>query len=240
MSAAGPSCRRPFSPLGRWLRVPPAQTQATLREAFTRWGKPRTIRVDNGGPWGSSGNDLPTDLALWLIGLGIEVHWNDPRSPQQNGMVERSQGTGKRWAEPGQCATAEELQQRLHEFDDIQREEYPSIEGRSRAEAFPGLKHSGRRYRAKQEEREWDHRRVLEHLAGYVLSRKVDKNGDAWMYHRPHYVGVIHRGKRVLVMVDPHTCEWLFVDDEGSQLRSQPAEELQAGRIRSLAVGKRP
>ena len=81
---------------------------------------------------------------------------------------------------------------------------------------------------------------MLEHLAGYVLSRKVDKNGDAWMYHRPHYVGVIHRGKRVLVMVDPHACEWLFVDDEGSQLRSQPAEELQAGRIRSLAVGKRP
>ena len=39
-------------------------------------------------------------LALWLIGLGIEVIWNPPRCPQANGVVERSQGTGKRWAEP--------------------------------------------------------------------------------------------------------------------------------------------
>lgn len=240
MSAVGPSCRRSFSPHGRWLQVPPAQTQATLRQAFTRWGKPRTIRVDNGGPWGASGGDLPPDLALWLIGLGIDMHWNDPRSPQQNGSVERSQGTGKRWAEPGQCATAEELQERLHEFDGIQRDEYPSIAGQSRAEAFPGLRHSGRPYRVKQEACEWDQRRVLQHLSGYVLSRKVNKNGDVWLYHRSHYVGTIHRGKRVFVMVDPHSGEWLFVDDHGAQLRSRPAEELAAERIRSLSVGNRP
>src|SRR5271157_1101411 len=30
---------------------------------------PARIRVDNGTPWGSAG-DLPTDLALWLFGLG--------------------------------------------------------------------------------------------------------------------------------------------------------------------------
>src|SRR5205085_9474969 len=160
MSAAGPSWRRPFSPLGRWLKVPPTQVQDRLRQIFVRWGMPASVRVDNGGPWGSAG-DLPPDLALWLLGLGLDVHWNDPHAPQQNGVVERSQGTGKRWAEPEQCATAAELQQRLQEMDVIQREAYPSIAGQSRAAAFPGLAHSGRRYSAARERRHWDQRRVL-------------------------------------------------------------------------------
>jgi transposase InsO family protein len=215
-----------------------ADVRQQLRRAFARWGRPATIRVDNGGPWGSAG-DWPPDLALWLIGLGITVHWNDPYRPQQNGIVERSQGTGRRWAEPGQCATVAELQRRLHQADVIQREAYPSIDGQSRAAAFPGLRHSGRPYQPAWERRHWDHRRVLEHLAGYVVPRRVDKNGDVSLYHRPHYVGSMHRGKALYVMVDPQRVEWVFVDRDGRQLRSQPADELHARRIRGLTVTNR-
>lgn len=238
MSAAAPSCGREFSPHGRWLKVPAVAVQAELRRAFTHWGRPGTIRVDNGGPWGSAG-DLPPDLALWLMGLGIAVHWNDPHTPMQNGVVERSQGTGKRWAEPGQCSTVAELQKRLQQMDAIQRESYPSISGQSRAAAFPGLKHSQRRYSLSWERQNWDHRRVLEHLAGYVIPRRVDKNGDVSLYHRPHYVGCMHRGKDVYVMVDPVRVQWVFADVQGRQLRVQPAEELQAQRIRTLTVANR-
>jgi hypothetical protein len=237
-SVVGPSWQRPFSPLGRWLTVPPGEVQEQLRRAFAHWGRPATVRVDNGGPWGSAG-DLPPDLALWLIGLDIAMHWNDPHRPVQNGVVERSQGTSKRWAEPNQCASVAELQQRLTEMDAIQRETYPSIAGQSRSAAFPELRHSGRSYSRRWEKRNWQQKRVLDHLAGYVLRRRVDKNGDVSMYHRPHYVGCMHRGKDVFVMVDPQRGEWLFVDRQGRQLRSQPAEELQAGRIQSLTVTKR-
>src|SRR6266446_5873385 len=127
MSAAAPSCGRRFSPQGKWLKVAATEVQAELRRAFARWGRPSAIRVDNGGPWGSAG-DLPPDLALWLLGLGIDVWWNAPHTPTQNGVVERSQGTGRRWAEPERCATAAELQQRLQEMDAIQREAYTSID----------------------------------------------------------------------------------------------------------------
>jgi transposase InsO family protein len=214
------------------------EVQAELRRAFRRWGRPGTVRVDNGGPWGSAG-DLPPDLALWLIGLGIAMHWNDPHAPQQNGVVERSQGTGTRWAEPDQCDTPAELQQRLQEMDGIQRDAYPSIAGQSRAAAFPALKHSGRPYSAAWERNHWDHGRVLAHLADYLVPRRVDQNGDVSLYHRPHYVGRMHRGKDIDVMVDPERVEWVFVDAAGRQLRSQPAEELQAARIRGLTVTKR-
>jgi hypothetical protein len=238
MNAVALSCGQRFFPHGRWLQVPVAEVQAALRRAFARWGRPAAIRVDNGGPWGSAG-DLPPDLALWLLGLGIDVYWNDPHRPQQNGVVERSQGTGKRWAEPHRCATVAELQQRLEEMDVIQREVYPSIDGQSRTAAFPDLRHSGRRYSQAWERAHWDHRRVLEHLAKYAVPRKVDKNGDVSLYHRPHYVGCMHRGKEIYVMVDPERVEWVFVDAKGQQLRSQPAEELQAGRIRGLTVTNR-
>jgi transposase InsO family protein len=130
--------------------VPASEPQKQLREAFCHWGMPARIRVDNGTPWGSAG-DLPTDLALWLFGLGVEVVWNPPRRPQDNGVVERSQGTGKRWSEPPRCGSPAELQRRIDDLDRIQREEYPSIEGQSRMEAFPGLRYSGRAYRVEDE-----------------------------------------------------------------------------------------
>jgi hypothetical protein len=74
---------------------------------------------------------------LWRIGLGVAVDWNPPRRPQDNGVIERSQGTGKRWAEPSACASVAALQRHLEEMDDIQRRDYPSVRGRSRLGGVP-------------------------------------------------------------------------------------------------------
>ena len=71
-----------FTALGPWV------VQDKLRAVFACWGRPDAFRVDNGAPWGSRG-DLPTDLALWLIGLEIDMIWNLSHQPQCNGVVER-------------------------------------------------------------------------------------------------------------------------------------------------------
>jgi hypothetical protein len=52
-----------------------------------------------------------------LLGLDIGIKFNPPRRPQDNGVIERSQGTGKRWAEPGACANAKELQLPLKDMN---------------------------------------------------------------------------------------------------------------------------
>jgi len=191
------------------------------------------VRVDNGKPWGSTG-DWPTVLALWLIGLGIEVVWNPPRRPQDNGVVERSQGTAKRWAEPETCRSVTELQGRLDEADTLQREAYPYLEGRSRTQVWPQLGHSGRAYHAADEASQWQIGRVLDHLGGYAVVRGVDCCGKVSLYDRLRYVGVGQAGRRVSVLFDPERCEWVFADEAGRQLRSQPAEEIQAEAIRTL------
>jgi transposase InsO family protein len=208
-----------------------------MRRAFARWGLPRRIRVDNGAPWGSAG-DLPTDLALWLVGLGVEMIWNPPRCPQANGVVERSQGTGKRWAEPATCADASELQRRIDRLDRIQRERYPSIRGRPRLEAYPDLEHSGCPYDPGLEPTRWELERVLGHLAEYVAVRRADAGGTISLYNRSRYVGRALGGRDVHVSLDPTTAEWVYADRQGVEYRRQPAEELTADRIAALEVSR--
>ena len=180
----GPS----FSPLGCWTQVDPRQTQASLRRLFAAWGLPRRLRVDNGAPWGSRG-DLPTDLVCWLAGLGVAVVANPPRRPQANGVVERSQGIGKRWSEPARCDDAAELQRRLDVVDRWQRERYPAAGGRSRRQAHPGLEHSGRPYDPAGEPRDWQLTRVWDLMGEHLVPRQVDGQGKLWLYDR----AIIHR-----------------------------------------------
>lgn len=87
--------------------------QASLLQAFTRYGLPRRINTDNGTPWAASGMDSLTRLAVWLIRLGIELSHSRPAHPQTNGKDERFHRTFK----------AEVLgTRRFRDLDDAQRQ----------------------------------------------------------------------------------------------------------------------
>jgi hypothetical protein len=236
ISTVEPSWPPRFSPHYYWAHVAPVVVQEQLRRAFTRWGQPARLRVDNGKPWGSW-SDLPPVLALWLIGLGSDMIWNDPGCPQQNGTVERSQGTAKRWAEPHTCQTETQLQERLDEVDRMQREEYPVAAGQSRWQLFPGLARGGRPYRVAAETRCWDVQRVRTHLSEYQVSRRVDGQGKVSVYNRNLYVGTRHKGQEVWVLYSPEEEQWVISDGEGRQLRTIAAPEIAAATIRGLELG---
>ena len=192
--------------------------------------------MDNGQPWAQPGEDLPTELALWLAGIGVSVRYNPPRQPYRNGVVERSQGVSKAWAEPHTCRTPGELQRRLAEMDEVQRAEYPSCGGQTRLEAFPGLAHSGRRYSRAWERRHWDLGAARAHLAGYAVPRRVRVNGSVSVYERDLYVGKRYAGSTVLIQFDPVGIEWVAVDERDVQWRRWPAPEIGRDRIVSLTV----
>jgi hypothetical protein len=225
---------RPFSPRGRWAQVGGPPVQDELRRAFTRWGLPERIRVDNGVPWGSD-DGLPTEVACWLIGLGVSVTWNPPYRPQANGVVERGQGVAKQWAEPHTCATAEELQRRLDTMDRRQRDQYPHQRGVSRSQTYPELAHSGRPYDSIREEAMWDLTRLTEHLAEYAIRRKVDSQGKISVYNTQRFVGREFTGRMVWVTFDPVEVQWLVSDETGHQLRRVPAPEVS----RDAVIGMR-
>lgn len=196
------------------------------------------MRVDNGKPWGNW-NDLPVALALWLVGLGVDVSWNDPGCPQQNAKIERSQGTGKRWAEPDRCADVRELQRHLDDVDQVQRECYPVVGALSRLAAFPDLRHSGRDYSRAWEQEHWSFDRVIHYLKEFVVLRRVRPSGSVSVYEQDYRVGAAYRGQILLVTFDPHDTSWVICDAEGRQLRRHPAREIKREQIVKLQLDLR-
>jgi transposase InsO family protein len=214
--------------------VLPGAVQAELRQCFERWGRPLSVRVDNGSPWGSWG-DLPPPLALWLIGLGVGVIWNPPRRPQDNGVVERSQGLAGNWAEPDRCYDPVELQQRLDEEDQVQRESYPHGGFKSRMEAYPELTHPERPYSMGWERENWSWEAVLANLAGVMMRRRVDRSGKFGLYNDKVYVGTINRGKEVVVQFDVDRAEWMISDPRGTELCRRPLTQFDAAGLSQLS-----
>ena len=180
---------------------------------------------------------LPPALALWLIGLGIAVRWIPPGRPQENGKVERTNGVAQQWAEPSACTSRAQLQARLDHEATIQRERYPSIGGRSRAEAFPGLGHSGRTYRRVEERGMWDLAHVDRFLSGLTRYRRANARGAIWLYNAGRGLGRVHRGKEVCIGFEASSRAWIVHDLDGQELKRFPAEELSRGRILALRVG---
>jgi transposase InsO family protein len=64
--------------------------QVQLIEIFKRYGLPIRINTDNGAPWGASRQPGQlTELAIWLVRLGIRLSFSRPYHPQTNGKDER-------------------------------------------------------------------------------------------------------------------------------------------------------
>jgi hypothetical protein len=209
--------------------------QAELRSSFGRWGRPASVQFDNGNPWGSWG-EIPTPLSLWLIGLGLSVIGIPPGTPQENGVVERSQGVAKNGAEPDRCRSVEQFPQRLDDEDQVQRECYPYAGLGSRREAYPGLAHSGRPYSAAWERAHWSWGAVLTSLAEVQVSRRVDRSGKIGLYHDKLYVGRVNQGKEVVVQFDAGTAGWLISDRSGVELCRRPLTQFNAASLRRLPI----
>jgi len=223
----------------RWLEVEDLAVQEALRRPLAHWGRPEGLRVDNGGPWTCPQGSLPSPIQLWLAGLGIALHRNRPRCPQANGKVERSQRTAQAWAEPGQCDTPEQLQQRLDEEDRVQRECFPFRDGHSRWQAYPELCHSGRGYALGMWEAVcWDLGRALECLAGYVVWRKVDRWGAVSLYDHRLGVGRAYAGQLVRVSFAKDSGDWVFECD--GQPVGRAAAAITAEGICRLQLSRRP
>jgi transposase InsO family protein len=69
--------------------------QASLIQAFERYGLPWRMTMDNGPPWGSSPGDPYTPLGVWLMEQDIRVGHSRPYHPQTQGKDERFHRTLK-------------------------------------------------------------------------------------------------------------------------------------------------
>jgi len=228
-------CSVKFSPLYVFEAVLVTDVQKALGLAFEQWGMPHRIRVDNGQPWG--GGDLPKPLVLWLIGLGIEVIWNRPHRPQENGMVERAHGTTKPWVEPRRCNHLDELQHRLNRAHYLQRECYPYRGKQTRLTYYPRLNHSGRLYSSSPEK--WKLEKVDNVLSQGLWTRRTDSDGKISIYGRNYSVGRAYANQDVCLRFEPTSRHWLALDAQGNCLSSMPNRELSKENIFMMNVTRR-
>ncbi len=157
--------------------------------------------MGKGCPWGGW-FDLPTPLELWLASLGVFTAFNPPRTPQDNGVTEKSHDTGQRWGDVAGSETADELRANLVVADMIRRERYLAVGRKSRLGAFPELAHPGREYRKDAGGAAWGLAKAEEVLEGYVGRRRVTEKGQVCAYHRRMRVGKQDKGMEALVRFD--------------------------------------
>jgi hypothetical protein len=216
--------------------VCPQAVQQQMRVLFERWGLPERLRVDNGWPWGVS-SDLPTLWELWLVGLGVGVIHNRARRPQDNGKVERFHGLIEPWSQPETCPDYATWQERLDWVSEMQRERYPSMEGkRTRWEAFPGLASIRRPYTIAGEAEQWDIAKVKAYLAQGVWVRRVDKVGQITLYHDWYGVGRRYKGKSVYIRFDPKTTCWVGLDKDEAEIGRWPARQITRETLADLGI----
>jgi hypothetical protein len=209
-----------------------------FRQVFRRWGLPDHVRFDNGYPWGTP-RDLPSELALWLIGLAVEPTWNPPGQPTRNPKVERCNGLAQDWGELHRCTNCRQAARVLAWVGRIQRQEYPALRGRTRLEVFPQLSAPRRGYRRSQEAGLWDLSRVDAFLARGSWRRRVDCNGRISIYGHGRSVGRAWARQDVSLRFDVSSRCWMVSNQAGELIKQMPASELSLERIMALAVSRR-
>jgi len=201
-----------------------------LSTIFTKWGLPAWVKVDNGRPLGDPTLDTIPPLALWLVGIGVDVYYNRPRTPQQNAKVERCQETMSRWTEYKSCKDHNELQLRLMEESRFYNEDFKDRRksNTTRKERFVDLEHTGRVF----DPEAFNFNRVLEYIAKRHWKRRVATMGQISHFGQRFSVGKSYAKQTVMIKMDAKENKWVVTDQRGEVIKRQPTkiskEELKA------------
>lgn len=207
------------------------QVQADLRQVFTQWGLPDTLRMDRDPLFvGSSRLDWPGTLLLWLVGLGVQPIINRAYRPTDNAMVERSHRTWKSDVLVGaRFVDLVALQTRSDRALKDRRLYLPSrhrgCQDQPPAVAFPQLMRRRRPYDPQRERALFDLRRVDRYLAQWGWRRRVDSVGKISLANRNHHVGSRYRGQVVKIHFDSSTREFVCCAVPDTEIARFPLAE---------------
>ena len=203
-------------------------------QVFEKRNQPGSFRVDNGEPFGSPSNDTPPPLALWLIGMDIDMIWNKPRTPQMNGVVERLQQTSSCWAEIDKCSSYAQLQDQLDGQALIQRSLFPvaRLKNQTRSQAFAGIEKSDRVWCPEA----FCAQRVYAFLARKVFTRKVASARHVTHFNKQIYGLSAFKGQYVQLCLNPNTLEWQIFHQHQLIKTSCAAQALAKDRLLNLSI----
>lgn len=197
------------------------------------------MRFDNGLPWGTN-SKVPSAMALWLVGLGIQPVFGRPNQSTDNAIVERCHGVLNAWVEPESCPGPDVLQKRLREFTSFQRERYPiNKQGQSRLERYPQLRSQPRPYHRLLDRQLWSQQAMYDYLATFRFQRKVEVNGRITLLNREYSLGKAVARQTVAVQMDPQARCWVFYYAYGQDLARRTPKDLTYQTITAMTLAYR-
>lgn len=216
-------------------QVSPLQAKEAVEQAIRTKGMPKKMRFDNGYPFANTSDRyLPTALALWLVSIGIEVLFNAPRSPQQNGCVECTQRISARWADPASRVDAKDLQAALEQVahdhlhvlrqrakgDKTRSEQYPDLTPKSMHDHPPSI----------------DPQRAKDFLSKFKWARQVYTNGRLSIFASTVVVGKAYAKQIVGVHYDQFAGQWVLSTTNGKEVMRLTGPDLSVDAIQNLTV----
>lgn len=164
-----------------------------LRLGFEEFGLPKTIQVDKDSVFidNKSKSAFPSQLHLFLIGLGIELSFIDVSPPQKQGMVERSHQTLDKQALQGKTyENWQALFVNINKRRKILNEHYPSraLGKKAPLVAFPKATHSGRPYLSETENDLLKIQSIEKYLTKCKWYRKVSANKTISLHGKIYYL----------------------------------------------------
>lgn len=220
----------------RWQEV-----RQVIRSAAARWETlPDALQTDNEVCLAGLPTDpAPSQLTLWLGGLGVAHQFSRPATPTDQAQIERTHRTLDNFTGLlDGLADLGSLQARL----DAEREQYNQFfparasdcNGRPPLHAHPELSQKRRPYRAEWERQLFTEQLVYEELAKVRLERKVSQVGQLQLYGRAVGVGRAYAGQRLMICCDASKRQWLISSDDGRLLAERPIQDCDATSLTGI------
>ena len=199
-----------------------ADYQFILRRAFMNFGLPQRLLLDHDSCFydNTSASPFPGRLHLWLVALGIDVHFGRLGRATDHAQVERMHQTmpqqaitGQTWEE--QSALWHYLDERRNCLDTL----FPcrSLAMRPPLLVYPTATHSGRMYHLAWEEHMLDLQRLDDYLAQGRWFRLTSNCGEFWLGLQRYNLGLRFARQTAAITFDPCTRE-LICQAEGSPI----------------------
>jgi hypothetical protein len=210
--------------------------QTALRLAFVDWGLPQALQVDHESVFfdNKSKSPFPTLLHLWLVALGVTLHFGRYGRATDQGMTERShqlwsnqvirEATFVDWQ-----ALYDSLYQRRHFLNSILP--CASLDGQPPLVAYPQARHSGRPYRLEWEAELLDLGRIDAYLGRGRWFRRIADNGIISLGGTVYNVGRKWKQQQIEVTYDLNNRQFCCFDAAAQLLKTFP---LQGISIESL------
>lgn len=229
----------------RWRHLAWTEVREVVRGAFSEWQTlPDELQTDNELGLAGTSNDLfPSQLTLWLAGLGVAHRFIRSGHPTDQPHIERNHRTLRDWAVYQESVVdVEHLQQALEWERHVHNHLYPSqasdCAGRPPLTAHPELLTPRRAYHPGWERELFDMQGVYQCLAQYTFERKIDSKARVSLGSQTYSLGarLVREDelKAVQARFDAHTAEWVFRTLDGEELMRCPPKGLDARTLTGL------